>query len=823
MIYPGRATLPRHLLRTVERPGRYLGGEVNSVRKRSGASSICLLFPDLYDIGISYYGFQILYHLLNREEEVVCERTYLPWFDMQRLMSEERIPLFSLESRRPVREFDVLGITLQTEFHYPGVIKALDLAGIPRRAADRTSSDPLVICGGPCAYHPEPVAPFFDAFLLGDGEDSAVELMSFLQSIPFRRMKRQEVWERLAELSGVYVPGLYRQEDGGRITPLDNAKRVIRGRTVSSLRSDFYPNRPLVPLVKGTHDRLVVEIMRGCTQGCRFCQAGMVHRPVRERTPEEIAAQVEEGLDTTGFDEVGLLSLSTSDYRGIDQLISILTERLAGRHATVAFPSLRPSSFSEDIARARIGGRRTTITFALEAGSARLRRVINKRLDEAELMTAVERAYRFGWKTVKLYLMTGLPTETEDDLQDTARFLTTLQREVPRGRKLNVAVSPFIPKPHTPFERAQFLLPEEQEKRRAILSRALNSPRSALEWQGTDEALIEAVLSRGDRRLATAIERVADNGSGLESWGRCFSLNRWLNAFDEALPDWSSSLGESSWDKETPWDHLSKGVSRSFRRKEWESALKGEMIHDCREGECPQCGLAALCGTADDSHRLTVPPDETDESRRLTVPVDIETEPTSETQIPHDPLPRFRLEFTKLGRARMLGHHDLMRTVILAMRRAGAPLAYNHGFQPRAIVSFGPALPLGRGAAKLWVEFTAFETFDSAALFERLKMEMPIGLKALAILPLTEVSHRMDGYRFRMTGRIPEGAANEVAGVIANGAKNAQWRLEGAGYAIHLDWDRSDGSPLGDRRIEEGLMGLGGEASKLRIAVSTWL
>jgi len=821
MTYPGRVSLPRHLLRSVERPGRYLGGEINSIRKDPGRSSICLLFPDLYDIGISYYGFQILYHLLNREEAVVCERSYLPWFDMQRLMSEQMLPLFSLESRRPVREFDVLGITLQTEFHYPGVVKALDLAGIPRRAADRTSADPLVIGGGPCAYHPEPVAPFFDAFLLGDGEDSAVELMAFLQTFPFRQMPRQAVWERLSELPGVYVPGLYRQDGDGRTVPLDGAKRVVRGRTVTDLRSGFYPNRPLVPLVKGTHDRLVVEIMRGCTQGCRFCQAGMIHRPVRERTPEEIADQVIEGLDTTGFDEIGLLSLSTSDYNGIDRLIAILTERLAGRHATVAFPSLRPSSFTEEIARARIGGRRTTITFALEAGSERLRRVINKRLDEADLMAAVERAYRFGWKTVKLYLMTGLPTETEDDLRETARFLSELQREVPRGRKLNVAVSPFIPKPHTPFERAGFLLPDEQEKRRGILSRALNSPRSALEWQGTDEAQVEAALSRGDRRLAAAIEQVADNGSGLESWGRCFSLVRWLDAFDSALPDWKSSLEESSWDSGTPWDHLSKGVSRSFRRKEWESALRGEMIHDCRAGACPQCGLAAICGT-DESRTFTVPVD-TVESRRLTVPVDSDESLGLTVPVDKTPLPRFRFEFSKLGRTRMLGHHDLMRTIILALRRAGLPLAYDHGFQPRAIVSFGPALPLGRGAAKLWVDFTVTETFDAQALMLRLKIEMPVGLRPLAVYPVENVVRGVEAYRFRMTSRIPAGAIDEVAAVIANGAKNAHWRLEGNGYGVHLDWDRSDGSPLGDRRIEEGFAGLTGEMSKLKIAVSTWL
>lgn len=807
---PGRISLPGSLFRSVETPARYLGGEINSIRKRYASRSICLLFPDIYDVGISYHGFQILYHILNSLEDVSCERSYLPWPDMQEAMKARRTPLFTVESRRPLREFDVIGITLQTEYHYPGVVKALDLSGIPRRAKERSEADPLIVGGGPCAFHPEPVAEFFDAFLLGDGEESAPELMELLRRFPVRVTPRRILRERLAELKGCYVPSLYGAEGARRVVPIGGVPKIVRARTVTELKPDFYPTRPLVPLVRGTHDRLVVEIMRGCTQGCRFCQAGMIHRPVRERSPGEISDQVIAGLDATGFDEVGLLSLSTSDYRGIESLVLTLSERLAGRRATLAFPSIRPATFSEELAGARIGGRRTTITFAIEAGSERLRKAISKHIDEEELFTAVERAYRFGWKTVKLYLMTGLPTETEGDLEDTGRLLRELQRLIPRGRRLNAAVSPFIPKPHTPFERASFLDPEDHERRRAILARALKSPRTALDWQGSDEALVEAALARGDRRYAKAIEMVADAGEGLESWGGLFSLARWVRAFDETVPDWRLGLKERSWDAPTPWDHLSKGVSRSFRRKEWEAARRNEPIADCREGACPQCGLAAICRTREQGDGTPEIMDSPSVAARRS-----REEPKSFNE-----LPLYRFTFAKLGRTRMLGHHDLMRSVTLALRRAGAPLAYHRGFQPRAVVSYGPALPLGRGAVRLWMDFRAGEEFDAGALMASIEATLPAGIIPLGLERATKRERRRSIYRFRFSRPLHR-EAGDIAGAIVGRAEHAKWSLERGERTISIDWDEADGTPPGDKRIEINLADRG--FSGVELISSTWI
>ncbi|NQU05738.1 MAG: TIGR03960 family B12-binding radical SAM protein, partial [Calditrichaeota bacterium] len=460
---------PDASLISVERPGRYIGSEINSIKPEPDPDfRFCLFFPDIYDIGISYYGYQILYHILNSMEGVSCERTYLPWQDMQSWLGRNRIPLFSLESFRSLSDFDAIGITLQTELHYPGVVKGLDLAGITRYAVNRKDSEPLIIGGGPCAFHPEPVAPFFDAILIGDGEEGLPELINLMRSREFNAADRKQKWTAMAEIDGVYAPGLHDDLSG-----IEGASALkVKARVISSLKREYYPQRPIVPLTAGVHDRLTIEIMRGCTQGCRFCQVGMLHRPVRERSVADIIAQVQQGLDATGYDEVSLLSLSTSDYSRLSELLAALGDILPARHASLAFPSLRPSTFTEEMAQVETGGRKSGLTFAVEAGSQRLRDVINKDLTEDQLFEAVERAWRHGWSVVKLYFMVGLPTERLSDIDEGAALLNRLQRMVPRRKSLKVSVSPFIPKPHSIFENEEFLdINELRDRQTRILNR----------------------------------------------------------------------------------------------------------------------------------------------------------------------------------------------------------------------------------------------------------------------------------------------------------------------------------------------------------------
>ncbi|HHE46778.1 MAG TPA: TIGR03960 family B12-binding radical SAM protein, partial [Bacteroidetes bacterium] len=547
-------------LTMVQRPGRYTGGEYNAVRPDPEADfRFCLLFPDIYEIGVSYHGYSILYHVLNRMEGLSCERSYLPWRDMQSLMHNEGVRLFSIESGRPLQDFDAVGITLQTELHYPGILRALDLAGIPRRSSERGRDDPLIIGGGPCAFHPEPVAPFFDAFLVGDGEEALPELVQLMRCREFRSASRRDKWLQLARLEGVYVPELYTPGPNGSVglTGLDTASRRVRARVVTELKAQYYTGSPVVPLVRGAHDRLTVEIMRGCSRGCRFCQAGMLHRPVRERPVADIIDQVVKGLDATGWDEVGLLSLSTSDYSCLDDLLAALMSRLSGRRASLAFPSLHPTTFSEEMARVDLGGRKSGVTFAVEAGSRRLRNVINKGLSEEALVEAVERAYRLGWKTVKLYFMVGLPTERMDDIDEGARLLQRLARITPYRRELHVSVSPFIPKPHSVFAREEFLDVVELRRRIRRLYSRVSGRRVKTSWHDPETSLIEALLARGSRRLSGVISRVADGGYGLDCWNDMLDLSLWHSALDEHIPGWHELLKAIPEGSALNWAHIS--------------------------------------------------------------------------------------------------------------------------------------------------------------------------------------------------------------------------------------------------------------------------
>jgi len=497
-----------------------------------------------------------------------------------------------------------------------------------------------------------------------------------------------------------------------------------------------------------------VEIMRGCTQGCRFCQAGMLHRPVRERSVGDIVNQVMAGIEATGWNEVGLLSLSTSDYSRLEELLEELTDRLAGRHISVAFPSLRPSTFTEAIGAVETGGRKSSLTFAVEAGSQRLRDVINKGLNEDELIEAVACAYRYGWKIVKLYFMVGLPTERMDDIDEGAKLLTRLQRMVPHGRELHVSVSPFIPKPHSVFAREGFLsVAELIERRRRLLSR-VNRRWIKLSWHDPEMSQIEALLARGSRRMASVVEAVSGNGGGLESWGGLFDAGRWFNSLEEGCPAWRELLGPIDLKQSLSWDHLRKGISDRFYSEDMKSAYRGDLLADCRTGECYNCGLMKECERIEaDVGIVGGSLSDEDFTPPLSPPGNRggrlgEKESIDNTQ--H----RYRLYFTKLLSARYLGHRDLMNGVIRALRRAGTPLQYSRGYNPRPKVSHSPALPLGQGSVRLWLDFDTTGELEAETWLQRWRKTFPTGVKPLVLEEIEKIGRRSEDTSERQIYRL---------------------------------------------------------------------
>lgn len=590
------------LLAGVERPARYIDHEWGALHRPEAAYRVALMYPDAYEVGMANQALQVLAARLGTLPDVAVERVFAPWPDMASAMREADVPLFTLESCLPVSSCDLLGITLPYELTYTNVLESLDLAGIAIRASERAEDDPIVVGGGPSVHNPEPMAPFFDAMLIGDGEDAVLEMVATHRDVRERGGSRADVLAALAQIEGVYVPSLYVPDAEGRLRPTQGASERVRRRVVTDLRRYESPTCPVVPYADVVHDRVTVEVLRGCARGCRFCQAGMVYRPVRERSADTIVRDAVAALACTGYEEVSLTSLSTADHSQLEEVLRRLSRRLQGTGVAISVPSLRVDSFTLSLARLLGEGRKSGLTFAPEAGSQRLRDVINKNVTEQELLDTVTAAFGAGWRRVKLYFMLGLPTETDDDVaaigELVGRVVHAARDATPKdergGVRVAVSVSTFVPKAHTPFQWAGQLPAEAVLHRQRVLRDSMPRKGVELSWHDARVSFLEAVLARGDRRIADGIEAAWRSGAVFDAWTERFSLERWTSAFESVGIDAEAVATQPFEHAPLPWSHIDSGLSEVFLRAEWDRALAEETTADCTFEGCTGCGV---CGT----------------------------------------------------------------------------------------------------------------------------------------------------------------------------------------------------------------------------------
>ncbi len=700
-------------LHRIRRPTRYLNREVNAFRKpwEEARVRFCLVYPDLYEIGMSNIGLHIPYLILNSRENYLADRAYAPARDMEALLQEAASPLLSWEHGRPLRDFDVVGISYPYELCATNLVTILALSGIPLLAEERGERDPLILGGGSAMANPEPVADFYDAILFGDGEEAILEIAETVQEARETGASREELLRALARIPGVYVPRYFQPiYEGGRfrgVEPLLAGYERVRRRVIPDLDQVTYPWCPPVPWAEAAHDRLSIEISRGCTRGCRFCQASSIYRPVRERSVERVVAMAQEGLASTGFEEISLLSLSAGDYTALETLVRTLYRHFAEKRVALSLPSIRVGSLTEGILEVLSRLRRTGLTLAPEAGTERLRRVINKDISEEELFRGAELARALGWRDMKLYFMIGLPTETEEDI----RAIAELAREVSRrggGLEVTVSVSTFVPKPHTPFQWERQIGLAETRERLRLLKKLVRGRRLRLKWHLPEQSFLEGVLSRGDRRLSELILRAHQKGARLDGWSEEFRLSRWREAARELGLSLEEFLRERDPEEPLPWDHLDSGLSREFLLSERRRAYQGSYSPDCRFARCLKCGVC---------------------DRKIQNVLHPAEEKISLPEItPVEKVFWYRIFHVRKGPFRFLSQRELTRAWERALRRSGLPLAFTRGFHPRPRLSFGRALPVGIASEKEGIAVGLSQDLSPEEVLEALKRVLPAEL-----------------------------------------------------------------------------------------------
>ncbi len=713
------------IIARVRRPSRYLGLEPNTepaVPFEGAALRVCLVFPDLYEVGMSHLGLLILYLILSQRKDFFVDRAYAPARDLEELLRKERLPLLSLRAKRPLREFDLVGISYPYELCATNIVNILDLSGIPIWAKDRGEEDPFILGGGSAANNPEPVADFYDAIIIGEGEEAIVEVAEKVLAARKGRASRRELLEEIAKLPGLYVPSLFRPRYvGGRfegMEPLRPGYEKIRRRIVPNLDFVPYSYRPPVPWAEIAHDRLALEISRGCTRGCRFCQASSLYRPVRERSIPRLLEMAEEGLSATGWDEVSFLSLSAGDYSCLTELIVAFNRRFLPERVALSLPSLRVGSLNETIIEEIKKVRKPGFTMAPEAGTERLRRVINKDISEKALFETAKTVFEAGWRHLKLYFMIGLPTETPEDLEGIVRLARRLTKVAGKeGPQVNVSVSTFVPKPHTAFQWERQIGLEETKARLSFLRSRLKGRKLRFKWHKPEQSFLEGVFSRGDRRLSALVFEAFRRGARLDGWSDEFCFEAWLSAAKDLGFDLSSYLRERSLEEPLPWDHIDLGLAKNFLLEERKKSLQEETSPDCRFGRCLKCGVCDFKEIknllAKDCKVPEIRPSERKEEGRFT----------------------YRLVYQKRGFARFLSQLEVMRAFHRAVRRASLPVAFSEGFHPLPRISFAKALPVG---VESLFEVAALELVKRLApeeIQERLNAELPWELSLNKVEP----------------------------------------------------------------------------------------
>ena len=745
------------ILPLVEKPSRYLGGEVNQVKKDPASVNLrfALAFPDLYEIGTSHFGMQILYHILNSHADIAAERVFAPGIDMERHLRAAGLRLFSLESRQPLDRFDIIGFSLLYELNYTNVLTILELSGIPFYAARRDESFPLIIAGGPCTCNPEPVADFFDAMVIGDGENVILQLAeSWLEWKKNVGSDKDALLKRWSTIEGVYIPSFFkpRYDTCGfqQLEPLHADYAQVTRALVADLDRVPFPHKPIVPFGKPVHDRLRLEVARGCTRGCRFCQAGMIYRPVRERSPDSLTVLCDQAISSSGYEDISLLSLSTGDYGCIVPLMEQLMLRYASQNVAVSLPSLRAGTLTPELMKLIKTVRKTGFTIAPEAGSRRLRDVINKNISNTEIIKTVKDAFDLGWQVIKLYFMIGLPTETVADLDalvDLVKSLRKTKKATGRRGKINVSVATFIPKPHTPFQwSAQLLLSESQERIRRLQSH-LKLPGIQFKWQDPKVSWLEGVWARGDRRLSRLLVAAYQKGCRFDGWSDQFRYDLWQAVFEEQGMDadfFSFRLRDVC--EPLPWDHIKSGVTREFLAAEWQNALKGDHTADCRVNACNQCGVCDFEQIAPLTHDRF----ETDGSGG----------PPIAAQQPAK-YHKLTVFYTKRDQARYFGHLELVNIFQRALKRAGIAVRFSEGFHPKPRVSFDDPLPVGIESQQERFTLSVPDHLRPRQLKDLLNAHLPAGLAIVNCILAPEKLRQGRQRRIRYTVDLAQGQFDE--------------------------------------------------------------